>query len=74
MARERLPRRQSLQRADTTASGPADGCLDPPPVGTEVIYSVSEVEEEKEEKLLGGNRVRENMAGRGDMSPAVESK
>lgn len=45
-----------------------------PPVGTEVIYSVSEVEEEKEGNLLDCNRVRENMAERRDTSPAVESK
>lgn len=72
MALKCLPRRQSPRRADATASGPADGCLGPR-VATEVIYSVSEVEE-KEEKLLDWNRVRENMAEQGDTSPALESK
>lgn len=44
-----------------------------PGVATEVIYSVSEVEE-KEEKLLDWNGARENMAEQGDTSPALESK
>lgn len=73
MARKCLPRGESPWRVDATASGPADGCLGPR-VASDVIYSVSEVEEEKQEKLLDCKRVRENMAEQRDMSPALESK